>query len=181
MSKCGRKPILCGGVSVEVSNNNVIYKSKDISGSYFVPLHFIVKKEETKILIFPSDEAKKSIKEINMLWGLHRSLLNNAISGAIKPFEKQIKIDGLGFKAQMQGNIIVFSLGFSHKIQYEVPKGVSIEIDKTGQNMTFKSSDKSLLGAVCASIRDFRVAEPYKGKGLRYSDENILRKAGKTK
>ena len=108
-------------------------------------------------------------------------LLANAIHGVDKGFEKQLKIIGLGYKAVLSGKKIVLSLGFSHKIDVVLPEHVSLDIDKTGQLLTFKSHDKALLGAVCDKVRSFRPPEPYKGTGIRYVGENVARKAGKTK
>ena len=136
--------------------------------------------ENNDLFIAPTEKAKKR-KTINAEWGLHRALLANALLGADKGFEKQIKIEGLGFKAQLQGNLLTFSLGFSHKPTYTVPSSVSIEVDKSGQLLTCRSSYKDILGQVCSDIRSLRPPEPYKGKGIRYSDEVILRKAGKAK
>jgi large subunit ribosomal protein L6 len=108
-------------------------------------------------------------------------LLANEIHGADVGFVKQLQINGLGFKAALSGNKVVFTLGYTHKIELPLPKEVSLEIDKTGQLLTFKSFDRMVLGEVCDKVRSFRVPEPYKGTGIKYSDEVIVRKAGKTK
>jgi large subunit ribosomal protein L6 len=180
MSKIGRKPIFFNGAIVTVVNNIVSYKGKEASGSYVVPGEFEVILHTDNLLLIPTEIAKKR-KDINMIWGLHRALLNNAITGATKLFEKQLRIEGLGFKADLQGKVITFSLGFSHKIEYIVVDEVNIEIDKTKQNLTLRSAKKDILGKVADEIRRFKPVEPYKGKGIYYSDEKIIRKAGKTK
>ena len=181
MSKIGRKPIPLNGVSITVENNIITYKGKESSGSYSVPADFTIIRDEDGSIVLSPVEAARERKDINMIWGLHRALLNNAVAGAGKLFEKQLKIEGLGFKAEQQGSLIVFSLGFSHKINYTIPAGVSIEIDKTKQNIILKSAKKDLVGHVASVIRGFKPVEPYKGKGISYSNEVVLRKAGKTK
>ena len=105
----------------------------------------------------------------------------NKIWGADQGFEKQLRITGLGFKALAVSGKIQFSLGYSHKIDFLLPQGVTVEIDKTGQNLLFKSVDKELLGLVCSRVRALRPPEPYKGTGIQYAQEVILRKAGKAK
>lgn len=180
MSKIGRKPILLDGIIITINNNIVNYQGKESSGNYVIPEEFNIIHENNSITLFPKD-AYKNKKDINMVWGLHRALLNNALLGSTKLFERQLKIEGLGFKADQQGNNITFSLGFSHKINYTIPIGVSIEIDKTKQNIILRSTQKDLVGHVASIIRSFRPVEPYKGKGISYSDEVIIRKAGKTK
>jgi large subunit ribosomal protein L6 len=115
------------------------------------------------------------------LWGLHRALLANKITGADKKFEKELRIVGLGFKAVAAGSKLQFTLGYSHKIDFELPKEVSIEIDKTGQILMARSADKEVLGHVCSKIRSLRLPEPYKGTGIQYATEKIRRKVGKKK
>jgi large subunit ribosomal protein L6 len=181
MSKIGRKPIFFNeATNITVVNNVVSYKGKEASGSYIVPVEFEIILNKDNLVIMPTESANKK-KNINMLWGLHRALLNNVILGCTKLFEKQLRIEGLGFKAEVQGKIITFSLGFSHKIEYSVIDDVTIEIDKTKQNLTLRSAKKDILGHVADEIRRFKPVEPYKGKGIYYSDEKIIRKAGKTK
>lgn len=112
---------------------------------------------------------------------MHRALISNEIKGAAEDFVKVVQINGLGFKAALSGSKIVFSLGYSHKIEFDLPKEVALEIDKPGQKLTFKSADKELLGHVCSQIRALRPPEPYKGTGIKLLTEVLVRKAGKTK
>ncbi|MBT4577801.1 50S ribosomal protein L6, partial [bacterium] len=119
--------------------------------------------------------------DTNMIWGLHRALLANKIKGADVGFVRKLQIIGLGYKAILKGRNIELSLGFSHKINYELPEGVDLSTDKSGQNLTFSSYDKEVLGTVCSQIRSMRPPEPYKGTGVRYDDEIVARKAGKSK
>lgn len=180
MSKIGRKPIFFNGATVSIDNNAVAYSGKEGSGIYHVPLDFLITKNENSLILLPNEKNLDN-KNINMFWGLHRALLNNAILGVTKLFEKHLRIEGLGFKAELQNNIITFSLGFSHKIEFLVPENVFVEIDKTKQNIVFRSSKKDLVGKVGAEVRSLRPVEPYKGKGISYKEEKVIRKAGKTK
>ena len=123
---------------------------------------------------------KKDTRSVRALWGLHRALLANKIKGVEVGFEQKVKIVGLGYKAQLSGKKMVLSLGYSHKIDYVLPDGVTLNVDKTGQQLVFKSHDKWLLGKVCDDVRSFRTPEPYKGTGIMLADEIIIRKAGKT-
>lgn len=177
MSKIGRKPIALGSVSVTVSGQNVVYKGKKVSGEHMLPDTLTVQVENGSLMLVP----KEKNLDVNQDWGLHRALLFNKIRGADADFEKQLRIVGLGFKAALSGKKVQLSLGYSHKIDFELPAEVSLEIDKTGQQLTFRSPNKELLGHVCSEIRAFRMPEPYKGTGIKYSDEVIIRKAGKAK
>lgn len=177
MSKIGRKPIDIGNVQVEIKGQDVHYKGSKAEGVHAFPDMFAIVLEDKKLTISP----KKTNSDTNRLWGLHRALLANKIVGADKGFEKQVKIVGLGYKAIKKGDGLEFSLGFSHKIDFSLPQGVTIEIDKTGQLLTAKSADKQALGAVCSQICDLRPTEPYKGTGIHCVGDVIRRKAGKAK
>lgn len=176
MSKIGRKPIRLDGVKVEVKGNDVHYKGAITSGVHALPpfLKITINGDE---LSLTNEGGKDKVAQ----WGLHRALLFNAISGARKEFERNVEITGLGFKAEISGKKVVFSLGYTHKINLTLPDKVSLTVDKTGQKLLFKSSDKELLGSVVASVKGFRPTEPYKGTGIKYAGEHIIRKAGKTK
>lgn len=177
MSKIGRKPIDIDNVTVEIKGQDVHFKGPNASGVYVVSDLLKPELDGKQLVLRP---AKKT-RELNSVWGLNRALLANKIKGANQGFTKELIITGLGFKAAMTGNKVVFSLGYSHKIDFELPKNVSLEIDKTGQKLTFKSPDKELVGFVCSQVKAFRVPEPYKGTGIKLSTETIFRKAGKTK
>lgn len=177
MSKIGRKPIPVGGTHVEIKDNEIHYKGKKSSGVHL--LDKILKAEllENDLYIAPRMETP----DTNRIWGLHRALVFNKIKGADVGFEKQLKIVGLGYKASTANAKMQFSLGFSHKIDFDLPKEVTVELDKTGQLLTFRSFDKDILGQVCSDVRALRPPEPYKGTGIQYVNEVILRKAGKAK
>lgn len=177
MSKIGRKPIALGSVAVDVKGNEIHYKGKKASGVYQLDNLLTAEVHNKELFIKPAQITS----DTNRLWGLHRALLNNRIQGADVGFKKQLRINGLGYKAVVTGSNMQFSLGYSHKIDFEIPKNVTVEVDKSGQLVTFESTDKDLLGQVCSDVRAFRPPEPYKGTGIQYVGEVILRKAGKAK
>jgi large subunit ribosomal protein L6 len=177
MSKMGKKPILVGAAKITIDDQKISYEGKKNSGEYILPEWMDISFDGTKLIVLP----KRPVDDVNRLWGMHRALLANAIIGSDAGFERQIKIVGLGFKAIKSAIGMQFSLGFSHKIDFPLPAEVLVEIDKTGQLLTCRSHDKAMLGLICSKIRALRPAEPYKGTGIQYADEVILRKAGKTK
>ncbi len=177
MSKIGRKPINIGNVTVEINGKELSYKGKKAAGVHALPaiLEFTISEKELSIVPVEHNQ------DTNRLWGLHRALVANKIQGADVGFEKKMRIVGLGYKAILSGSNMEFSLGYSHKINYTLPEEVTVEVDRSGQLLTFKSFDKERLGSVCSHVRSLRKPEPYKGTGIRYEDEHIVRKAGKTK
>jgi len=177
MSKIGRKPITLTSATVDVSNGLIKINGPKAQISHELPAGLSIKCEGKKLTISLQDNSHKG----RMVWGLHRALLANKIIGAERGFEQTLKIVGLGFKAQLSGRKLAFALGYSHKIEYDLPAGVDIEVDKTGQLLVAKSADKFLLGNVCDAIRSLRPPEPYKGTGIIRNNETIIRKAGKTK
>ncbi len=183
MSKIGRKAINISDVKVEIKGNEIHYKGSKDSGVYYFPDFLEVKTTDNELTILPRENSKNKLKprDLNREWGLHRALLANAISGARVEFEKLVEITGLGYKAAKSGEKLVFTLGYSHKIDFPLPKGVLVDIDRLGQKLTIKSSNKELLGKVCDKICALRRPEPYKGTGIKLSTEQIIRKAGKTK
>lgn len=111
-------------------------------------------------------------------WGTYRALAANIVTGLTTGFEKKLEINGVGYRAAVNGNVLNLQLGFSHDINYEIPAGITMAVDKNV--ISIKGADKQQVGQIAAEIRSFRPPEPYKGKGVKYSDETILRKAGKT-
>jgi large subunit ribosomal protein L6 len=180
MSKIGRKAIALDSVKVDIKGNEIDFKGPKNSGTHMLPDELQAHIDNNALYLTVKNKAAKS-DDINKMWGLHRALLANKIKGASAGFEKLLLIDGLGFKAALSGSKIVLNLGYSHKIDFDLPKGVALEIDKTGQKLTFKSADKELIGQVCSLIKALRPTEPYKGTGIRLSTETVVRKAGKTK
>lgn len=183
MSKIGRKPIDLDQIEVKINGQEIAYKGKKNAGVYTLPnlLQAEVSENKLNLVINKENKSRKGIRDVNRVWGLHRALLANTLKGSAQDFEKKLEINGLGFKAAVAGSKVVFSLGFSHKIDFELPKEVTMEVDKSGQKLTLKSPNKELLGQVGSQIRALRPPEPYKGTGIKYLDEQIVRKAGKTK
>lgn len=180
MSKIGRKPIDLGSVSVEIKNNTIHYKGPKHSGTFTLPDTLKAEVVNGKLRLLPVNQQKTS-RDFNRVWGLQRALLANDIVGAGTGFSKDVIITGLGFKGTLAGNKVTFVLGYSHKIDFELPKDVSLQIDKTGQKLTFSSFDKQKLGQVCSLVKAFRKTEPYKQTGIKLLTDVVIKKAGKTK
>lgn len=177
MSKIGRKPIPISSVKVEINGKNILLTGPKAKFTHELPDFIDAKLEDGSLVL----TINKNSRENRMAWGLHRALLANKIKGADTGFEKKVQIVGLGYKAQPSGRKLNFALGYSHKIEYNLPDGVEVVVDKTGQQLVFKSSDKQLLGDTCDAIRSLRPPEPYKGTGIIVEGEVVIRKAGKTK
>lgn len=186
MSKIGRKSIKIDGVKVEVKGHDVHYNGPMSSGVYHLPSELSARVEGTELYVVPTNSrdgiSQKELRNVHRAWGLHHALLANEVTGAYKEFEKLLEINGLGYKAALADKKIILTLGYSHKIEKDVPAGISIEIDRSGQKVKVKSFDKILVGQFCSEIRRLREPEPYKGKGIKLQTEVILRKsAGKGK
>ncbi len=177
MSKIGKRAIPLTSAKVQIEGNNVTVTGAKASFKHELPDGFSATVEGKNLQITAAQKNRRA----RMLWGLHRALLANKVKGAETGFEKKLTIVGLGFKAQLAGRKVTLTLGYTHKIDYELPAEVTLEIDKTGQNLIFRSSDKFQLGNVCDAIRSFRPPEPYKGTGIIREGDVIIRKAGKTK
>ncbi len=181
MSRIGKLPVkLASGVEFSIDGDNVI-TVKGSKGTHSLRLHPGIKvdKEEDQILV----DRKADDKEHRALHGLYRSLINNMVVGVSEGFTKSLEIIGVGYRASMNGDVLELNLGFSHPIFFVPPKGVEIEVDtKSRKNpvIHIRGVNKELVGQVAAKIREFRKPEPYKGKGVRYLDEQIRRKAGKS-
>ena len=177
MSRIGRMPIaIPAGVTVEIAENNkVTVKGPKGTLVRVLPAEMTIKEEDSHILVSRPNDLKK----MKSLHGLTRTLINNMIVGVTAGFEKKLEINGVGYRAQKQGKKLVLSLGYSHPVEMEDPEG--IESTMEGQNIIFiKGIDKEKVGQYAAEIRDKRRPEPYKGKGIKYADEVIRRKVGKT-
>lgn len=176
MSRVGKKPILLKeGINVQVQNDLVSVEGpKGKLQQQLNPL-VQVKVEKGQLLVTRDGESKKQ----RAMHGLYRSLLSNMVTGVDQGFQKVLLINGVGYKAQVQGKDLVLNLGYSHVINYPIPEGITIEVDKNVR-ITVKGIDKQKVGQVAAEVRSFRKPEPYKGKGIKYETEHIRRKVGKT-
>ena len=178
MSRIGKLKIkVPSGVEVSLSGQTVNVKGP--KGALSMTVHPSIRVEMSDGAIMVTRTLNE--KAERSLHGLTRSLLNNMVNGVTKGFEKKLEILGVGYRAQMQGNKLVLTLGFSHPIEYETPDGIKITIDEAKKNiLTVSGTDKHRVGQVAADIREFKKTEPYKGKGIRYLGEYVKRKAGKS-
>lgn len=177
MSRIGKQPIIVpDGIEVMITDRHI--KIKGPKGELecdFLP-SVEVFHEGNQIIV----KRKNDDKQSRSVHGLTRALINNMIIGVSEGFEKRLEIIGVGYRASTSGKKITLNLGFSHPIEYKAPEGVNIEMDKEDKNIIIISGiDKQAVGEVAAQIRKFRPPEPYKGKGIRYIDEYVHRKAGK--
>lgn len=174
MSKIGKKPIaIPTGVTVNISGGAVSISGP--KGQTVLPvLEWIDANMENSQLVLTS---KKNIKQASANWGTMRALLQNAIVGVTEGFKKVLEIEGIGFRATLEGKTLVLSIGFSHPVRYEPPAGIVIAAEKNV--LTISGIDRQLVGQVAAQIRALKKPEPYKGKGIHYQGEVIRRKAGK--
>lgn len=177
MSKIGRRPIPVASAKVTIDGSMMTITGAKAAFNHELPAGVFARLEGKELLVTVEHVTRRS----KMLWGLHRALIANKIKGVETGFEQKLIIVGLGFKAILTGKKLVLTLGYTHKIDYEMPDDVTVEIDKTGQNLMFRSADKFSLGNVCDAVRSFRPPEPYKGTGIMKEGEKIFRKAGKTK
>ena len=162
------------GVTLE--NNQGILSFTGKLGNMTLEIHrdVDINQEENSISFSPNKDTKESLA----ITGTMRALTANYMKGVVEGFEKKLEINGVGYRANLEGNSINLSLGFSHPIKHELPEGVTAEIPSNTE-IILKSMDKQLVGQVAAEIRDYRPPEPYKGKGIKYADERIIRKESK--
>jgi large subunit ribosomal protein L6 len=177
MSRVGKKPVVIpSGVNASVEGQMV--RVKGPKGALELMLHDDVsaKVESGNVTIDPKFETKRA----RAMWGTYRSLVANLIEGVAKGYERRLEISGVGYRAALQGKNLQIQLGYSHDIVYPVPEGITITLPKVTE-VVVAGIDRQKVGQVAAEIRAFRKPEPYKGKGVKYSDEFIFRKEGKKK
>jgi len=179
MSRIGKNPVAVpDGVDVSIASGLLTVKGK--LGEQTVPLTDAVEVslDDGKVSVTPVDQSKRS----RSLWGTTRSLVDNAVRGVAEGFTKKLEINGVGYRAQLKGKVLNLQLGHSHDIDFPIPEGVSIALEGDRDSVIAVSGvSKQQVGQVASKIRSFRKPEPYKGKGIRYADEYILRKEGKKK
>lgn len=177
MSRIGRMPIeVPAGVTVTVADGNVI-TVKGPKGTLTKELHpdMIIKTEGNEVTVSRPSE----IKMHKALHGLTRTLLNNMVVGVTEGFEKKLEVNGVGYRAQLQGKKLVMNLGYSHLVEMEPAEGITIEVPSANE-IIIKGIDNQVVGEFAAKVREKRPPEPYKGKGIKYATEHIRRKEGKT-
>lgn len=175
MSRIGKLPLeIPKGVEVKLQDNEILIKGQLGQLKQKIPEGIQVEISNNKIYVKRSSD----LKQYKALHGLIRALINNHLIGVSKGWTKKLQLVGVGYRANLKGNILVLSLGYSHDVEYKIPEGIQIKIDQQVK-IELTGVDKQKVGQVSAVIRNFRPPEPYKGKGIRYEDEVIRRKAGK--
>ena len=176
MSRIGNQPIpVPSGVKVSLDNNIVLVEGAKAKLTKELPPLVKLQIEDTVLTVTRDNETK----EARAMHGLTRSLINSMVIGVTEGFKKQLEIIGVGYKAQVQGNKLVLTLGYSHPIEYIIPEGITVAVENNTQ-LTVTGADKQMVGETAAIIRRYRKPEPYKGKGIRYLGEHIVMKEGKT-
>ena len=176
MSRIGRAPVVIpAGVTVNIKKNSVEVKGPKGELSRDFPPEIEIKEEDGQLVV--SRHSEHRIHRAKH--GLVRALLNNMVVGVSNGFKKDLYIEGVGYRANLQGKNLVLSVGYSHPVEFVPPDGVAFEVDKSGRELAVTGIDKEMVGEIAARIRRVRPPEPYKGKGIRYVGERIRRKAGK--
>ena len=177
MSRVGKNPVAVpAGVEVVLADGQISVKGKLGKFDYPLPDEVTVTREDGQIVVAPANDGAKA----RALWGTTRANISNMVTGVSQGFTKVLEITGVGYRAAVQGKTLNLQLGFSHDVLFPIPDGITIKCEKP-TTVEVSGADKQQVGQVCAKIRGYRPPEPYKGKGVRYSTEQIRRKEGKKK
>ena len=177
MSRIGKEPVeLPSGVTASVSGQTVEIKGPKGTRSFHATDDVTIAVEENGVSVTPRGSSKRARQQ----WGMSRTMVANLVTGVTSGFKKELEITGVGYRAQMQGNVLKLNLGLSHDVDFPVPEGVTVTAPKPTE-IIVEGTDQQLVGQVAANIREWRKPEPYKGKGIRYKGEFIFRKEGKKK
>ena len=177
MSRIGKKPVpLPSGVEANVSGQTVTVKGPKGTRMFSATDDVTLAVEDGAVTVTPRGQSKRARQQ----WGMSRTMVANLVQGVTEGFKKELEIQGVGYRAQMQGNKLVLNLGYSHPVEYEVPQGITVTAPKP-TTVIVEGNDEQQVGQVAANIRKWREPEPYKGKGIRYAGEFIFRKEGKKK
>lgn len=177
MSRIGKRPVdLPGGVSASLSGQTIEVKGPKGVRTFTATDDVNIVIDGTAVTVSPRGSSKRARQQ----WGTSRTQIENLVIGVTDGFKKELEINGVGYRAQMQGNVLKLALGLSHDVNFEVPEGVSITAPKPTE-IIVEGIDQQVVGEVAANIRKWRKPEPYKGKGIKYKDEYIFRKEGKKK
>ncbi|MCU0816306.1 MAG: 50S ribosomal protein L6 [Cypionkella sp.] len=177
MSRIGKKPVpLTKGVTATISGQTIEVKGPKGTRSFTATDDVTMTIENDAVVVKPRGMSKRARQQ----WGMARSMVDNLVVGVTTGFKKELEIQGVGYRAALAGNVLKLSLGYSHEVNFEVPKGVTATVPKQTE-IILEGIDQQLVGQVAANIREWRQPEPYKGKGIRYKDEYIFRKEGKKK
>ena len=177
MSRIGKKPVAVpSGVTVTIDGQAVSAKGPKGELSLVLVDQVSVEQNDDGVLVQPREDTQ----DARSMWGMSRTMVSNIVEGVSKGFERKLEINGVGYRAAAQGKNLNLALGFSHDVNYAVPEGITIETPKPTE-IIIKGIDKQQVGQVAAEIREWRGPEPYKGKGIKYAEEFIVRKEGKKK
>jgi large subunit ribosomal protein L6 len=177
MSRIGKKPVdLPSGVEAKVSGQTVEVKGPKGTRAFTATDDVTLTIADNAVTVTPRGSSKRALQQ----WGMSRTMVANLVQGVTGGFKKELEIQGVGYRAQLQGDTLKLSLGLSHEVNFPVPAGVTVTCPKVTE-IIIEGSDEQLVGQVAANIRDWRKPEPYKGKGIRYKGEFIFRKEGKKK
>ena len=175
MSRIGKKPVgLPDGVTASVSGQTVEVKGPKGARTFTATDDVTLSVEDNAVSVTPRGKSKRAKQQ----WGMSRTQIQNLVTGVTEGFKKELEINGVGYRAQMQGNVLKLNLGYSHDVDFIVPDGVTVTAPKP-TIIFVEGNDQQLVGQVAANIREWRKPEPYKGKGIKYKDEYIFRKEGK--
>lgn len=177
MSRIGKKPVtLPSGVSASLSGQTIEVKGPKGTRSFSATDDVTIAVTDDKVSVTPRGNSKRARQQ----WGMSRTMIANLVTGVSEGFKKELEITGVGYRAQMQGNVLKLNLGLSHDVDYQAPDGITITAPKQTE-IVVEGIDQQTVGQVAAEIREWRKPEPYKGKGIRYKGEFIFRKEGKKK
>jgi large subunit ribosomal protein L6 len=177
MSRIGKKPVpLVAGVSASISGQTIEVTGPKGTRTFTASDDVTLTIEEGTVKVTPRGTSKRARQQ----WGMVRSMVDNLVEGVTKGFRKEMEIQGVGYRAAMQGNVLKLSLGYSHDVNFSIPEGVTITSPKNTE-IIVEGIDQQLVGQVAANIREWKKPEPYKGKGIRYKGEFVFRKEGKKK
>ena len=177
MSRIGKRPVeLPSGVEASVSGQTVSVKGPKGAREFTATDDVVITVDGNVVTVEPRGKSKRARQQ----WGMSRTMVANLVHGVTEGFKKELEINGVGYRAQMQGNTLKLNLGLSHEVNFEVPQGVTVTCPKQTE-IVVEGIDQQLVGQVAANIREWRSPEPYKGKGIKYKDEYIFRKEGKKK
>jgi len=174
MSRVGKKPILIpDGVEIKVEGQRVVVRGPkgELEKSFLPEVDVIIEGKELKVV------PKEAKREPRAIWGLTRALIANLVLGVTQGFKKELEIEGVGYKASIEGEVLVLNVGFSHSVKIDIPKGITVSVEKNV--ISVSGIDKEAVGQIAANIRKVRPVEPYKGKGIKYVGEQVRRKVGK--
>ena len=177
MSRIGKRPVeLPGGVSATVSGQTIEVTGPKGTRSFTATDDVTLTVDDNAVSVEPRGPSKRARQQ----WGMSRTMVQNCVTGVTDGFKKELEVSGVGYRAQMQGDVLKLNLGYSHDVNFEVPEGITVTAPKPTV-VVVEGADQQQVGQVAANIREWRIPEPYKGKGIKYADEYIFRKEGKKK